>query len=219
MKRLAFLACFASCFVFAGEPTTTPVVKSGKLGEPVPLFNGKDLTGWAWVGDGKMEEVWTVKDGLLHCAGKPGGYLKTTKDYTSYVLTLKVRHIGRGNGGVLLRVVGADKVWPKSIEAQGERGALGDIWNIDQFPMKVDKNRTRDRQTVRMHPDVAEKPQGEWNDYELILDGGDLTLVVNGTIQNTAAECEVVPGKIALQSEGSEYEFKDIVLRSITPTR
>jgi hypothetical protein len=38
---------------------------------------------------------------------------------------------GTINGGVLLRVTGPDKVWPKSIEAQGQFNSIGDIWNID----------------------------------------------------------------------------------------
>jgi len=182
---------------------------------PLELFNGKDLSGWIWVpgrGDSKIADVWSVVDGNLHCKGTPAGYIRTTKDFTSYILRLQVRHLAPGNGGVLLRLVGPDKVWPKSIEAQGQAGALGDIWNIDQFPMEVDQSRTKGRHTAREMPDVKEKPIGEWNDYEIRLDGGDLTLTVNGTVQNRAKNCEIVPGKIALQSEGSEYEFRRLVL-------
>ena len=44
------------------------------------------------------------------------------------------------------------------------------------------------------------------------MDGGKLTLIVNGTVQNEATECEIVAGKICLQSEGSEYEYRNIEL-------
>jgi hypothetical protein len=184
----------------------------------VKIWNGKDLSGWVWVprsGDSKIGDVWSVVDGNLRCKGQPAGYIRTEQDFTSYVLRLQVRHLKPGNGGVLLRVVGPDKVWPKSIEAQGQAGALGDIWNIDQFPMEVDASRTKGRHTAREKPDVKEKPIGEWNDYEITLDGGDLTLKVNGTVQNTAKNCEIVAGKIALQSEGSEYEFRNIELEPL----
>jgi hypothetical protein len=154
-------------------------------------------------------------DGNLRCKGSPGGYIRTDDEYTSYVLRLQVRHLKKGNGGVLLRVVGPDKVWPKSIEAQGMSGGLGDIWNIDNFPMKVAEDRTNGRHTKRAQPDVPERPVGEWNDYEITLDGPNLTLKVNGTVQNQATECEVVPGKIGLQSEGTEYEFRNIELTPI----
>ena len=41
-----------------------------------------------------------------------------------------------------------------------------------------------------------------WNHYRIRLIGSDLTLEVNGEIQNTASWCERIPGAIALQSEG-----------------
>ena len=50
---------------------------------PVALFNGSDLTGWTYHLDKpnvKMEDVWSVKDGVLRCKGKPAGYLLTKKN-------------------------------------------------------------------------------------------------------------------------------------------
>ena len=108
-------------------------------------------------------------------------------------------------------MVGPDKVWPKSVEAQLANRSAGDIWNIDKFPMKVDPDRTKGRHTRKMHP-TNEKPQGEWNLYEIILKGGDLTLKVNGLVQNTATEVEEVPGAIGLQSEGAPIEYRNIRL-------
>jgi hypothetical protein len=57
-----------------------------------------------------------------------------------------------------------------------------------------------------------ERPTGEWNDYDITLDGGNLEIKVNNLTQNTATECEEVPGKIGLQAEGSRKEFRNIVL-------
>ena len=44
------------------------------------------------------------------------------------------------------------------------------------------------------------------------LKGGDLEIYVNRLLQNTAAECDATPGKICFQSEGSEVEFRNVVL-------
>ena len=49
------------------------------------------------------------------------------------------------------------------------------------------------------------------------MNGGELTLEVNGLVQNRAHWCEPVAGKICLQSEGAPIEFRDIVLRPIMP--
>ncbi|MBN1908587.1 MAG: DUF1080 domain-containing protein [Pirellulales bacterium] len=185
--------------------------------EEVALFNGKDLSGWTYhLNDkkAKMADVWSVRDGVIHCKGKPTGYIRTTKKYTSFVLKLQWRwpkDAKPGNSGVLLRVVGEDKVWPKSVEAQLKDQWAGDIWNIDEFPMKVDPTRTEGRNTKRMHPS-NEKPQGEWNEYEITLEKGKLTLKVNGLVQNTATDIQVVPGYIALQSEGAPIEFRNVRL-------
>lgn len=147
--------------------------------------------------------------------GKPTGYIRTTADYTSYVLRLQFRHLTRGNGGVLLRMVGNDKVWPRSIEAQGLYGAVGDIFNIDEFPMKTAEERTQGRRTRKIHKS-NEKPLGRWNQYEIILDSGDLQIKVNDLIQNTATGCWEAPGKICIQSEGAQMEYRNIVLIPIS---
>jgi hypothetical protein len=180
------------------------------FGEAKLIFNGSDLDGWTLSSDA-LKETWGVKDGVMTNTGRPVGYIRTTEDFTNFILRLQFRHLGKGNGGVLLRMVGPDKVWPRSIEAQGQFEAAGDIWNIDEFPMKVDPARTSGRHTQKMH-ESNEKPVGEWNQYEITLDGGYLELKVNELVQNTATECWETPGKICLQSEGSPMEFRNLVL-------
>jgi len=184
-----------------------------ELGSPVRIFNGKDTTGWkAFVPDLSKDgkdpmSVWSVADGVLQCAGRPIGYIQTEALYDNYVLELKWRFDpakGEGNSGVLLRTVGDDVVWPKSMEAQLHSKNAGDFWNID--PARTDGRRTRKEHATN------EKPLGEWNEYRIVMDGGTLELYVNGLLQNRATDVEVVPGRIALQSEGAHIEFKDIVL-------
>ena len=107
-------------------------------------------------------------------------------------------------------MVGDDKVWPKSVEAQLESGNAGDFWNIDNVVMTVDSNRTKGRNTRKTHG--AERPIGEWNEYEIIVHEGDIVLYVNGEELNRATNVEVVPGKICLQSEGAEIQFRSVRL-------
>jgi putative heme-binding domain-containing protein len=193
----------------------------GKRGTPVELFNGKDLAGWTFHLDApgaKLQDVWSVKDGVLRCQGQPIGYLRTTADYTSYELHVEWRFDparGPGNSGVLMRMVGPDQVWPKSIEAQLMHRNAGDIWNIGDFPMRAEARRTNGRHTDQMKPS-NEKPLGEWNSYDITLDGGELSLVVNGELQNTASWCDEIPGKVCLQSEGAYIEFRRVTLTPIT---
>ncbi|MBN1418543.1 MAG: DUF1080 domain-containing protein, partial [Planctomycetes bacterium] len=103
------------------------------------------------------------------------------------------------------------KVWPRSIECQGMTDNMGDIWNIDEFPMTVDLDRTEGRRTAKLH-DSNERPLGEWNEYEITLGGGELEIAVNGLVQNEASDCWETPGKIGLQSEGARMEYRNIVV-------
>lgn len=179
-------------------------------GEAKLLLNGKDLTGWT-VPLEKNKETFSVKDTAIDVTGKPSGYIRTEKDYTNYVLRVQIRHIRKCNCGVLVRMTGQDKVWPKSIECQGAKDNMGDIWNIDQFPMKTATDRTKGRRTIKMH-ETNERPVGEWNQYEIYLNQGDLKIYVNNLLQNVATDCQVVPGKICLQSEGGPIQYRNIVM-------
>jgi hypothetical protein len=182
--------------------------------DEVALFDGKDTSQWsAFLLEGKaLADVWSVQDGILVCKGKPAGYLYTNRDFASFVLEVVWRWNPdtkqAGNSGVLFRMTGEHKVWPRSIEAQLMSENAGDFWNIGDFPMQVDKERTRGRNTRKTHGN--ERPIGEWNEYQIIADGPWVQLRVNGQVLNEAWDCEVVPGRICLQSEGAEIQFKSV---------
>ena len=188
---------------------------SDNYGGAIRLFDGETLAGWTVSSDG-LKDTFGVKDGAITNTGKPAGYIRTEEDYTNYTLHLHMRHLSSGNSGVLVRMVGPDKVWPRSIEAQGMIRNMGDIWNIDEFPMDTGPGRARGRHTPKLNP-TNENPMGEWNRYCITLAGGDLEIAVNGLVQNTAKDCWETPGKICLQSEGAQTEWRNIVLIPIEP--
>ena len=196
------------------------------VGEEVRLFNGKDLSGWTFFldksgpnadGSMKMADVWKVDGGKLHCSGVPNGYLRTTADYKDFALSLEWRWAEKpGNSGVLLRVVGPDKIWPKTVEAQLQSGNAGDFWLMDGATLDTDPART-DPQAANHRGKIkaAEKPVGEWNLYEITVDASWVLLKVNGEVVNEGTGAEEVAGKIALQSEGAPIEFRNIRLTPI----
>ena len=57
-----------------------------------------------------------------------------------------------------------------------------------------------------------ENTPGEWTRYEITFDGGVLTLMINGEKANKATDCDVVTGKIGLQSEGGVIHFRTVQL-------
>lgn len=188
--------------------------------DEVLLFNGRDWTGWTHhLADpnAKREDVWSIDPAqkTITCKGSPAGYIRTTGEYRNYILRLEWRFSpGKaGNSGVLLRVNGPDKVWPRSIEAQLQSGAAGDFWLIDEMRLDTPAERV-DKETPRhrLRTKTNEKPPGEWNQYEIIVNGGKVTLKVNGETLNEGVNAEEIAGPIALQSEGAEIHFRNIRL-------
>lgn len=195
----------------------------GGMPSEVQLFNGRNLDGLVPIVPEAESlgidpaSVWSVKDGVLICAGNPAGYIRTAGDYTNFILKLEWRFSpvtkAAGNSGVLFRMVGEDVVWPRSVEAQLMSGSAGDFFAIGDFPMTTDPARRNGRHTRRTH--TAERPVGEWNEYEIILNKGDVVLIVNGEEVNRATGVEEVPGKICLQSEGVEIHFRNVRLTEL----
>ena len=224
------LAVCLCAIASAGEtPATKPASPSpppisGTLGTPIPLFNGTDLAGWVWFQrppkEGQpaavtIDKAWSVRDGLLHTTGKPTGYIRTEQEFGGdFVLTVEQRHIAKGNGGILFALSGEDKIWPRCLEAQGANGEEGDIRNVASFKLTMDPARVEPKRLRRLGPS-SEKPAGEWDTIQVISDHGNLTVAVNGQLQNIATADESLAGRIGLQSEGGEMEFRKVELTPI----
>jgi hypothetical protein len=211
----------------------TPAQSAERTGDQRALITSQtasgELSGWkSFHEDAKARtgDVWKLTDdGVLVCKGAPKGYLYTEKDHLDFVLELEWRWPpGKksGNGGVLIRMTGDHKIWPRSLEAQANAGQAGDFWGLLGYPLDGPKER---KKTVQ-HPQLGtltnlaklkpvEKPAGEWNRYKIVADGGVVTLVINGQDVNRATGCELVPGKICLTAEGDEIHFRNVRLRPI----
>ena len=185
--------------------------------EKMPLWNGKDFTGWKlFIPDESVDvnTVWSVKDGVIHCTGVPPGYMRTEHDYKDYKLTLEWRWVeDPGNSGVLLHMSGPDMVWPKSIEAQLMAENAGDIWLIGGTEIKehIDKSERR----IVKYEESSEKEPGQWNKYDIFCKGNTIELYVNGVLQNIGTEASVTNGKICLQSEGKPIQFRNLYLEPL----
>ncbi len=90
----------------------------------VPLFNGRDLTGWD--GDAKL---WIVENGML--VGRSPGikyndFLSTAKTYGDFILRFQVRLLdNRGNSGVQFR---SQRVPLPSHEVSGYQADISAGW-------------------------------------------------------------------------------------------
>ncbi len=194
----------------------------------VDLLKTIDLPKWDYFlkDNGKMEDVWSFnEDGLLICKGEPMGYLATKEKYTNFKLVVVWRWApGKkpGNSGVLLRITGEKMMLPKCVEAQLASGSAGDIWAFQGFKVATDTDRFRKASNEELGDFIGvgkesgnEKEPGEWNEYEITLKDGNLTLEVNGKKVNECTGCDVVAGQIGLQSEGGEIHFKSVKIKPL----
>lgn len=200
------------------------------------LFNGKDLTGWHWDvpamdTDAGAANPFIVRNGLLVSMGQPGGHLITDAVFMNYRLEVEYRFSAKpGNCGVLVHAStprALYKMFPKSIEVQLEHGNAGDFWCIAEDIATPDMEARRGpkeewgatedkKRNIRNLTDDSEKPAGEWNRMVIECVGREIKVWVNSDLVNYGFNCTTDRGQIALQAEGSEVEFRMLVLTPIS---
>jgi len=185
--------------------------------EKTMLWNGRDFTDWKLFVEDKSVDaaaVWSAKNGVIHCTGKPFGYMRTLADYTNYKLHVEWRWVeGPSNSGILMHMSEPDKLWPDSIECQLMSGRAGDfhaIGNTD-FKERVDKSSIR----VPKKAQSSEKPIGQWNTADIFCCENTIRIFINSVLQNEASRTTVSSGKICLQSEGGPIEFRNVYIEPL----
>lgn len=203
---------------------------------PQSLFNGKDLAGWHMdvpaldkKPDGKKPFV--VRNGMVVSLGKPGGHLITDNKYCNYRLEVEYRFAGKpGNCGVLVHASKPRmlyKMFPKSMEVQMHHNNAGDFWCIGEDIAVPDMVKRRgpkkkwggnegDKRRILNLTDDSEKPPGEWNRMVIECFQDHVKVWVNADLVNHGHDCTAREGQIALQAEGSEVEFRKLLLTPIT---
>ena len=187
--------------------------------------NGSAVLTWGYFTEDERvlpRMVWSVEDEVIICRGIPRGYIRSEQEFTNFTLRLEWRwpkNKNPGRGGVLIRMTGEDKIWPKSLEAQINSPDAGDFWGLVGYNLSgpADRYKQLDHEqlgklTNLKKTEAAEKPPGEWNLYEISADGPVVTLKINGQVVNRATDCDVVPGKICITAEGDEIHFRNIRL-------
>ena len=208
----ANIASFTGKFILPIPPA--PDLSKVKYGEPISLFNGKDLTGWKLTNPGAVSG-WSVQDGVLinrpeQEEGKPHksyGNLRTEEEFTDFRLTLETRLSKDSNSGVYLR-------------------GIYEVQVFDSYGKPLD---THNMGAIysRICPTVAaEKPVGEWQTLDITLVNRHATVILNGKkiIDNQPLlgctggalwSDEFRPGPIYLQGDHSLIDFRNLVIRPV----
>lgn len=190
------------------------------------LFNGTDLTGWKGLvadpkkraeltpaqleqaqmaADAKMQDHWTVVDGMIRYDGEGGhNHLCTVKDYGDFEMLVDWKIDKEGDSGIYLRGSPQVQIWDRDVGSGG-------LYNNQEHPSEPSK--------------VADKAVGEWNTFRIRMVGPNVTvhlndeLVVDNVVMENYWERDkpIYPsGQIELQSHGTELFFKNIFIRELT---
>lgn len=196
------------------DPPSPPDLADVEFGDPIELFNGRNLDGWKLSRDNKING-WSVVDGELVNStpktdfGAYGAYgnLVTTREFEDFELSLEYNVSAGGNSGVYLRGMYEAQVVDRDSKMQGIAGP-GAIFG-------------------RLAPrENAAHPGDQWNHYRLTLVDRHITVELNGkkVIDNellvgcTGGGIEsndTKPGPIFLQGDHTAVRYRNIVLRPV----
>jgi hypothetical protein len=204
----------------------------------VPMFNGKDLSGWVNVNC--APGTFFVKDNQIITTGKPTGYLRTAKQYENFIAEFEWMHVppkpdAVGNSGFF---VWADPIpaigtgYTRGIEVQvlvnlewkdkksGKITAcsFGDIFSIWGAKCKPDRPHPLGWERCIPSENRA-KGANEWNHYRVHANDGIIKLAVNGKVVSGVSKCSPRKGYLALESEGSECRFRNLKIKELPSTK
>lgn len=224
---------FLTLFLFA----LTAISCTGQSdNQPKSLFNGQDLSGWhvdvpAMDEDSTARNPFIVRDDMLVSLGTPGGHLITDSTYSNYRLEVEYRFAGEpGNCGVLVHASTPRALYdmfPQSIEVQMMHENAGDFWCIVEdikVPDMVERRGPEEEwgitegknRRIKNLTDDSENPVGEWNSMTIEALNDEVKVWVNGDLVNHGYDATAESGQIAIQAEGSEVEFRKLLLTPIT---
>ncbi len=142
-----------------------------KLAGFMPLFNGRDMTGWTGNTTG-----YYAKDGKMICdPTKAGGNVYTADEYGDFVLRFEFKLTPGANNGLAIRApLGGDAAY-QGMELQILDDTHPKYNNLQPYQFHGSIYGVVPAQRGHL------KPAGEWNAEEVIVKGRQVTVKLNGT--------------------------------------
>jgi HEAT repeat protein len=192
----------------------------------VPLFDGRDLSGWkglvgnplsrAQMAPHELEEAqnkanelmlahWKAMDGTLVFDGR-GESLCTEKEYRDFELFVDWKIEPQGDSGIYLRGSPQVQIWDPAQWPEGSGG----LYNNQVHPNKPLR--------------LADNPPGEWNTFWIRMVGEKVTVYLNHALVADDVVMEnywerdkpiYAVGQIELQAHSTPLYFRNIFIREL----
>ena len=173
-------------------------------GAPIRLLHPNDLGGWKPMG---TPNQWTVRSGVLS-SPHSGVNIVTERMFSDFKLHIEFRYPTESNSGVYLR-------------------GRHEVQIQDDFGGEPANDRFSGIYGFISPSQIAARPAGQWQTYDITLVGRMVTVIANGKMVICNQEIpgitggaldsnEGAPGPLYLQGDHGPIEYKNIV---ITPAR
>ncbi|MFP4057727.1 MAG: DUF1080 domain-containing protein [Candidatus Brocadiia bacterium] len=191
----------------------------------VPLFNGKDLSGWQGSTKG-----YVVEDGTLVCLKRGGGQLYTEKDYSDFILRFDFQLTPGANNGLAIRNPPGGHAAYQGMELQIIDNTAKRYRGIRPWQKHGSIYGVVPAETGHL------EPVGQWNSQEVIARGPHITVILNGA---TIVDTDLTPyiegekntadgkgvkghpglkrtgGRIGFLGHGSRVAFRNIRIKEL----
>ncbi|MFC9076979.1 ThuA domain-containing protein [Streptomyces sp. NPDC057062] len=179
-----------------------------------PLFDGtaESLSGWKQAGPGSFT---LDDDGTLTSSGGLGMLWYAASAFSRYSLKLDWKTAGDDNSGVFVGFPPSDDPWSavdNGYEVQIDATDVPEKTTGSVYGFRSADLKKRDR---------ALNPPGEWNTYEIRVEGEHLGVWLNGVkindFTNTDPARSLRDGHVGIQNHGSgdEVSFRDIRIKEL----
>ncbi|MGW4733760.1 ThuA domain-containing protein [Streptomyces shenzhenensis] len=177
-----------------------------------PLFDGTSLDGWRQAGPGSFT---LSEDGTLTSTGGMGMLWYADQSFGAYSLKLDWKMAGDDNSGVFVGFPPSDDPWSavnNGYEIQIDATDVPEKTTGSVYGFRSADLKKRDR---------ALNPPGEWNTYEIRVEGERLRIWLNGVkindFTNTDPARSLRDGHVGIQNHGADDQvsFRDIRIKEL----
>ena len=167
-----------------------------KKSDGMPLFNGRDLSGWETPGNA----TWKVEDGCIVGTQGPDnapGDLLTARDYDDFELKVVFKMTWPGNSGVWFRYQSDEQAYQADIlEYKNPVCYAGSLYCTGKMFLALNED-----------PNIVNRES--WNTCTIRAEGDHITVTLNGTVTADVHDDTSSHGRIGFQIHAGD-QFKDM---------
>ena len=169
-----------------------------------------------WTQGGGDANTWSLRDGMIYCAGSPNSFLRSNKSYRNFVFRAEWRFITEGwkqsapdewpNAGFFINAQEVHDGWPRSLEVQGHYGEAGSLFGVRGGEVSGARRGPIDEHRI---------PFGDWDKVEVRSEGGVVTVILNDRKINEGRDISPEEGNICLQAEGWPLYYRAVEVQDL----